>query len=132
LSVLSRNSPRDCVCSVSRSRHRESDTGADYHWMGGLCTPGARASAKSERTRIHPGGAVAGRLAHAHYDETPASEHSSTSADSGHYRNGRSHPAESTLSFLGLGVLAPVPSWGPMVNDARGHLFDATHLVVFS
>ena len=39
--------------------------------------------------------------------------------------------AESTLSFLGLGVLAPIPSWGAMLNDARGHLFDAPHLVVF-
>jgi peptide/nickel transport system permease protein len=39
--------------------------------------------------------------------------------------------AESTLSFLGLGVLAPVPSWGSMLNDARGHLFDAPHLVIF-
>lgn len=39
--------------------------------------------------------------------------------------------AESTLSFLGLGVLAPVPSWGSMLNDARSHLFDAPHLVVF-
>ncbi len=39
--------------------------------------------------------------------------------------------AESTLSFLGLGVLAPMPSWGAMLNDARGHLFDAPHLVIF-
>jgi peptide/nickel transport system permease protein len=39
--------------------------------------------------------------------------------------------AESTLSFLGLGVLAPLPSWGAMLNDARGHLFDAPHLVIF-
>jgi len=39
--------------------------------------------------------------------------------------------AESTLSFLGLGVLAPVPSWGSMLNDARSHLFDAPHLVIF-
>jgi len=39
--------------------------------------------------------------------------------------------AESTLSFLGLGVLAPIPSWGAMLNDARGHLFDAPHMVVF-
>jgi peptide/nickel transport system permease protein len=39
--------------------------------------------------------------------------------------------AESTLSFLGLGVLAPIPSWGSMLNDARGHLFDAPHMVVF-
>src|SRR5271169_1548043 len=39
--------------------------------------------------------------------------------------------AESTLSFLGVGVLAPVPSWGAMLNDARSHLFDAPHLVLF-
>jgi len=39
--------------------------------------------------------------------------------------------AESTLSFLGLGVLAPLPSWGAMLSDARGHLFDAPHLVIF-
>ena len=39
--------------------------------------------------------------------------------------------AEATLSFLGLGVLAPNPSWGAMLNDARSHLFDAPHMVVF-
>jgi peptide/nickel transport system permease protein len=39
--------------------------------------------------------------------------------------------AESTLSFLGLGVLAPTPSWGAMLNDARNHLFDAPHMIVF-
>jgi peptide/nickel transport system permease protein len=39
--------------------------------------------------------------------------------------------AESTLSFLGLGVLSPIPSWGSMLNDARGHLFDAPHMVIF-
>jgi peptide/nickel transport system permease protein len=39
--------------------------------------------------------------------------------------------AEATLSFLGLGVLAPLPSWGAMLNDARNHLFDAPHMVVF-
>jgi len=39
--------------------------------------------------------------------------------------------AESTLSFLGVGVLTPMPSWGSMLNDASSHLFDAPHLVVF-
>ena len=39
--------------------------------------------------------------------------------------------AEATLSFLGLGVPPPAPSWGSMLNDARSHLFDAPHLVVF-
>lgn len=39
--------------------------------------------------------------------------------------------AEATLSFLGLGVLAPLPSWGAMLNDARSHLFDAPHMILF-
>jgi peptide/nickel transport system permease protein len=39
--------------------------------------------------------------------------------------------AEATLSFLGLGVPPPTPSWGSMLNDARAHLFDAPHTVVF-
>jgi peptide/nickel transport system permease protein len=39
--------------------------------------------------------------------------------------------AEATLSFLGLGIPAPAASWGSMLNDARSHLFDAPHMVVF-
>ena len=39
--------------------------------------------------------------------------------------------AEATLSFLGLGIPAPAPSWGSMLNEARSHLFDAPHMVVF-
>jgi peptide/nickel transport system permease protein len=39
--------------------------------------------------------------------------------------------AEATLSFLGLGIPAPAPSWGSMLNDSRSHLFDSPHLVVF-
>jgi peptide/nickel transport system permease protein len=39
--------------------------------------------------------------------------------------------AESTLSFLGLGVLAPAPSWGAMLNDASTYLFSAPHMVIF-
>jgi peptide/nickel transport system permease protein len=39
--------------------------------------------------------------------------------------------AEATLSFLGLGIPAPVASWGSMLNDARSHLFDSPHLVFF-
>jgi len=39
--------------------------------------------------------------------------------------------SEATLSFLGLGVPPPTPSWGGMLNDGRAHLFDAPHLVVF-
>ena len=39
--------------------------------------------------------------------------------------------AEATMSFLGLGVPPPTASWGSMLNDARSHLFDAPHLVLF-
>lgn len=39
--------------------------------------------------------------------------------------------AEATLSFLGLGIPAPAPSWGSMLNDARLHLFDSPHLILF-
>ncbi len=39
--------------------------------------------------------------------------------------------AEATLSFLGLGTPPPAPSWGNMLNDARSHLFDSPHMVIF-
>jgi peptide/nickel transport system permease protein len=39
--------------------------------------------------------------------------------------------AEATMSFLGLGVPPPAASWGTMLNDARSHLFDAPHMVLF-
>lgn len=39
--------------------------------------------------------------------------------------------AEATLSFLGLGVQPPTPTWGAMLNDARSHLFDSPYLVAF-
>jgi peptide/nickel transport system permease protein len=39
--------------------------------------------------------------------------------------------AEATLSFLGLGVPPPTPTWGGMLNDGRAHMLDAPHLTVF-
>src|SRR5258708_1567434 len=39
--------------------------------------------------------------------------------------------AEATLSFLGLGLPAPAPHSAPLLNDARLHLFDSPHLVLF-
>ena len=38
---------------------------------------------------------------------------------------------EASLSFLGLGVQPPTPSWGTMLNGGRAHLFDAPHLTIF-
>ena len=39
--------------------------------------------------------------------------------------------SEASLSFLGLGIAPPTPSWGSMLNDGRNHLFDAPHMVIF-
>jgi peptide/nickel transport system permease protein len=38
--------------------------------------------------------------------------------------------AEASLSFLGLGVQPPTPSWGTMLDAGRTHLFDAPHLTI--
>jgi peptide/nickel transport system permease protein len=38
--------------------------------------------------------------------------------------------AEAALSFLGLGVQPPTPSWGTMLDAGRAHLFDAPHLTI--
>ncbi|MBK9240851.1 MAG: ABC transporter permease [Acidobacteria bacterium] len=39
--------------------------------------------------------------------------------------------AEASLSFLGLGVQPPSPSWGTMLDAGRAHLYDAPHLTLF-
>ena len=38
--------------------------------------------------------------------------------------------AESALSFLGLGVPPPAPSWGAMLAGGRTHILDAPHVVL--
>lgn len=38
--------------------------------------------------------------------------------------------SEASLSFLGLGVQPPAPSWGTMLNNGRVHLLDAPHLTI--
>jgi peptide/nickel transport system permease protein len=39
--------------------------------------------------------------------------------------------SEASLSFLGLGVQPPTPSWGGMLNDARSYLRVAPHMLIF-
>ena len=39
--------------------------------------------------------------------------------------------AEAGLSFLGLGVQPPHPSWGSMLNEGRLFLLIAPHLTIF-
>jgi peptide/nickel transport system permease protein len=38
---------------------------------------------------------------------------------------------EASLSFLGLGVQPPTPSWGTMLSGGRAHILDAPHLTIF-
>ena len=38
--------------------------------------------------------------------------------------------AESSLSFIGIGVQAPAPSWGSMINEAMNEWHTAPHLVL--
>ena len=39
--------------------------------------------------------------------------------------------AEAGLSFLGLGVPEPIPSWGKMIDDSREFWFTAPHCSSF-
>jgi peptide/nickel transport system permease protein len=39
--------------------------------------------------------------------------------------------AEGSLSFLGLGVQPPTPSWGSMLNEGRQFLLVAPHLTTY-
>jgi peptide/nickel transport system permease protein len=39
--------------------------------------------------------------------------------------------AEASLSFLGLGAPAPLPSWGTMIDEGRAFLLVAPHLILF-
>lgn len=40
--------------------------------------------------------------------------------------------AEATLSFLGIGVQEPDPTWGAMIRDGLGELYTDPHLALFS
>lgn len=44
---------------------------------------------------------------------------------------GRAIVTESALSYLGLGVPAPAPSWGAMLSDARNYIYTAWWLPTF-
>lgn len=39
--------------------------------------------------------------------------------------------AEAALSFLGLGIQPPYPSWGSMLGEGRDYLLVAPHLTIF-
>ncbi len=39
--------------------------------------------------------------------------------------------AESVLSFLGLGIQPPMPSWGNLLTEAQGEMYTAPHLAIY-
>ena len=39
--------------------------------------------------------------------------------------------SESSISFLGLGIQPPTPSWGNMLTKAQGYLISAPWLAIF-
>jgi len=39
--------------------------------------------------------------------------------------------SEATLSFLGLGIQQPIPSWGTMINQGQEYIFSAWWYSVF-
>ena len=38
---------------------------------------------------------------------------------------------ETSLSYLGMGVAPPTPSWGNMISDGRAYLSSAPWVVIF-
>ena len=99
-------------------------------WVG-LRATRARSGAACARVRVRAGGASLGAgaprivLRHVLPTAIPAVVVQATLGMAG------AIIAEAALSFLGLGVQPPTPSWGTMLDAGRAHLFDAPHLTIF-
>ena len=100
-------------------------------WVG-LRAPGARSGAARARARVRAGGDVP--LARRRRGSSRGTSCPATlpalivQATLG---MGGAILAEASLSFLGLGVQPPTPSWGTMLSYGRAHLLDAPHLTIF-
>src|SRR5205807_10563149 len=131
LSLFSGNSARDCLCGLLRSRHRQGDSRAHHHRLAGYARLARAQVLKVKELEFilaaQSLGASRLRILLRHLLPNIVQPVLIQAA----IGIAGAILAESTLSFLGLGVLAPVPSSGSMLNDARGHLFDAPHMVVF-
>ena len=99
--------------------------------LGRLRAAGARPGAARARVRVRAGRPRARRRPRAHPDRhvmptaLPAVIVQATLGMAG------AIIAEASLSFLGLGVQPPTPSWGTMLDAGRSHLLDAPHLTIF-
>jgi peptide/nickel transport system permease protein len=99
--------------------------------VGRLCTTRSRAGIESSRVRVRTSRSRARRPDVAHPGSTHHPDRASGGNGSGDARYGRAILAEASLSFLGLGVQPPTPSWGTMLSYGRSHLLDAPHLTIF-
>ena len=105
---------------------------ADDHRLGRLRAAGARPGPARARVRVRPAprrrsGRRHARVLLRHIIPTalPAVVVQATLGMAGAILG------EAALSFLGLGVQPPTPSWGTMLNGGRAHLLDAPHLTLF-
>ncbi len=80
--------------------------------------------------RVHPGRALARRRAAPHPRRPRPAEHDRPAPDPGqHGRAGRGH-GRGGLSFLGLGVRPPTPSWGKILTDGYAFIRATPWLVI--
>ncbi len=122
----------DCARRRARSEPGQRRPGAVGDRLGGLRAARARPGAEGARARVRAGRARAAAparrassLRHVIPATLPAVIVQATLGMAG------AIIAEASLSFLGLGVQPPTPSWGTMLDAGRSHLFDAPHLTVF-
>ena len=101
------------------------------HRVGRVRAAGARSGAPRARVRVRAGGAGRRRRrrrvssgATSFRARSPAVVVQATLGMAG------AIIGEAALSFLGLGVQPPTPSWGTMLNGGRAHLLDAPHLTI--
>ena len=129
--IFSRNSARHRLRRIPRPRPRQSRSRSRHHRLGGLRPSRPRTSFESERNGLRDGRALARRRALAHLMRHVLPNAIQPVLIQATIGMAGAILAESTLSFLGLGVLAPAPSWGAMLNDASSYLFSAPHMVIF-
>ena len=128
---VSGHAARDRARGGPRSQRRARRAGPRSDWVGRLCATRARAGVEDPRVRLRAGRARVGRAVAPHPRAARAAGDVRGGHGAGDARDGRRGVGRSVaLSFLGLGVQPPTPSWGAMLDAGRSHLLDAPHLAI--
>ena len=85
----------------------------------------------AEEPGLRPGRAHPGLRRPAHHVHPGPAQHPGTADRDRHLGMGGAILAEAALSFLGLGIRPPFPSWGSMLSEARDQIRAAPWLSVF-